>query len=147
MNVTFKSLAVDVKSGLRSVLFSVATIVAIIGLASCATAAPAPQIDRLTAETFPPTPTVDLLVAPPGQPYIKIARLVVQDPTGTAARDQLIAQLVDAARGLGANALVVQQVQRDDSSRIAFDPAGGQMQGGQQVASTTVTALAIRYTH
>ncbi len=118
-----------------------------IGLASCAAAPPAPQIQRLTAESFAPSQTVDLLAAPPAAPYLAIARLQVADPTGTAARDQLIAQLVQAAKSLGAEALVIEQVQREDSARIAFDPAGGQMQGGPQVASTTVSALAIRYRH
>lgn len=117
----------------------------VISLASCATAPPAPQVQRLTAQVFAPSQTVDLLDAPPAAPYLAIARLQVADPTGTAARDQLIAQLVQAAKSLGAQALVIEQVQREDSARIAFDPAGGQMQGGPQVTSTTVSALAIRY--
>jgi hypothetical protein len=117
----------------------------VISLASCATAPPAPQVQRLTAQVFAPSQTVDLLDAPPAAPYLAIARLQVADPTGTAARDQLIAQLVQAAKSLGAQALVIEQVQREDSARIAFDPAGGQMQGGPQVTSMTVSALAIRY--
>ncbi len=103
------------------------------GLVACAAVAPAPQVQRLTQQQFSPTQTVDVLDVSPQEPFTGIAKLNVSDPTGTATRDQLVAQLVETARSLGADAIVVERVERSDSSRVAFDPSGGQMQGGQQV--------------
>jgi len=117
------------------------------GLAACAAMPPGPDVQRLTEQQFAPTQTVDVLDAAPAEPFVGIARLHVADPTGSATRDQLVAQLVGTARGLGADALVVEKVDRDDTSQVSFDPAGGQMQGGAQTASIAVTALAIHYNH
>lgn len=117
------------------------------GLAACATVPPGAEVQRLTEQQFAPTQTVDVLDAAPKLPYLPIARLHVADPTGVASRDQLAAQLANTARTLGADALVIERVERDDTSRVAFDPAGGQMQGGQAVASIAMTALAIHYVH
>lgn len=115
------------------------------GMAACAAVPPAADVQRLTDQQFAPTQTVDVLEAVPNAPFVRIASLRVVDPTGVATREQLVAQLSDTARGLGADALVIERVERDDTSRVAFDPAGGQMQGGQAVASIAVTALAIHY--
>lgn|SRR5690348_4079547 len=115
------------------------------GLAACAAVPPGASVQRLTDQQFAPTQTVDVLATAPGTPFVPIARLRVADPTGAATREQLVAQLSDTARGLGADALVIERVERNDTSRVAFDPAGGQMQGGQAVASIAVTALAIHY--
>jgi hypothetical protein len=117
------------------------------GLAACAALPPDADVQRLTDQQFAPTQTVDVLEAAPDAPFVRIARLRVADPTGVATREQLVAQLSGTARGLGADALVIERVERDDTSRVAFDPAGGQMQGGQAVASIAVAALAIRYSH
>ena len=114
-------------------------------VAACASAPPAPQIQRLTTQSFPATQIVDVLDTPPaGQAYTAIARLTVSDPTGAATQAQLIAQLVDTARNLGADALVIERVDHQSATQVAFNPSGGQMQGGEQTTSLTVSALAIR---
>jgi hypothetical protein len=147
MHSTFAPLAISTRpSWTRGAHLLLAVFLAL-GVAACAAVAPAPDVERLTEATFAPTQTVDVLDAAPAAPFTRIARLHVADPTGTASRDQLVAQLVATARGLGADALVVEQVQRSDTSHLAFDPAGGQMQGGQAVASIAITALAIHYVH
>lgn len=103
-------------------------------------------VDTLSQAHYPPTQTVDVLNAPPSAHYEALARLVVSDPTGVATSSQLVAQLSDTARTLGANALVVEQVAQAGGGNVAFNPSGGQMQGAANASGAlSVTALAIRY--
>jgi len=121
--------------------------VAMACLGACAANGPADGvvIHPLSQASYAPTQTVDVLNAAPGGHYEALARLVVSDPTGAATRSQLVAQLSDSARALGANALVVEQVAQSGAAGMAFNPAGGQMQGSTAGGSISVTALAIRY--
>lgn len=116
-------------------------------LAGCASSGlVAPKVQLLSQAHYAPTATIDVLNAPPATPFEPIARLQLADPTGAASSSQLVAQLGETAKNLGANALVVEQVTREGGASVAFNPAGGQMQSdsaGTGVAS--VTALAIRY--
>lgn len=115
-------------------------------LAGCATVSTTPAIERLATQTYAPTQTVDVLSASPDRPFVKIARLTLGDPTGSATRAQLIAQLASTAQGLGANAIVVEHVAQSGGAGIGFNPSGGQMQDSSNPAPLTVSALAIRYT-
>ena len=120
-----------------------------LGLAGCATTptTSAPAVTRLTTKSYAPTQTVDVLSAVPQRAFQRIAQLQLNDPTGSATRSQLIAQLTATARSLGANALVVAPTQQGTAgSTIGFNPSGGQMQGSSDQTSLTVSALAIRYT-
>ena len=116
-------------------------------LVSCATTATAPEVRRLTTQHYAPTQTVDVLSVSPDTPFVRIARLTLGDPTGSASGAQLIAQLASTAQNLGANAIVVEHVAQAGSAGIGFNPSGGQMQGSSNQAPLTVSALAIRYTH
>jgi hypothetical protein len=117
-------------------------------LGGCATGGvAAPSVERLSAGQYAPTQTVDVLSAPPSMPFERIARLRLDDPTGVASESQLVAQLSEAAKNLGANALVVGPVSRSGGADVAFNPAGGQIQSVGTGGSISVTALAIRYTH
>lgn len=129
---------------LRVVPFAIA-----LALTACAaTLATAPQVESLTTAHYAPTQTVDVLSAPPAAAFESLARLHLSDPTGVASATQLVAQLSDTAKGLGANALIVEQSSQTGGADIAFNPAGGQMQGSTtDRGATSVTALAIRYTH
>ena len=120
-----------------------------LALAGCATAnLAAPSVQELSTNHYAPTQTVDVLSAPPSEPFESIARLQLTDPTGTATRSQLVAQLTATAKSLGANALVIEQVTLAGGAPVSFNPAGGQMQGGSTDAgAASITALAIRYTH
>ena len=117
------------------------------GLGGCAAsgAAAGVVIAPLSQTHYAPTQTVDVLNAAPGRHYEALARLVVSDPTGAATSSQLVAQLSDSARTLGANALVIEKVAQSGAAGMAFNPAGGQMQGSSAGGSISVTALAIRY--
>jgi len=114
-------------------------------MTACASTGSGPVVHRLTQRQYSPTQTVDVLSAAPQRPFKRIARLRANDPTGSATRSQLVAELVNAAQKLGANAIVVQQVSQSSGSELSFAPSGGQMQssgGGQPLA---LKALAIRY--
>lgn len=133
----------------RSVVQACAALiaVAVIALAGCATTATtAPVVEQLTQAHYAPTQTVDVLATAPAAAFERIARLRLSDPTGVATQSQLVAQLADTAKALGANALVVEQVTRAGTPDVGFNPAGGQMQATGNGGAITVTALAIRYT-
>lgn len=122
-------------------------LVASIVLAGCATtAAMAPVVERLTTATYAPTQTVDVLAAKPAGDFVPLARLTLDDPTGSATRAQLLAQLSAVARRMGANALVVESVAHDQSADVAFNPAGGQIEQSTHQGIRAMTVLAIRYT-
>lgn len=117
-------------------------------LAGCATGGvAAPTVQLLSQTHYAATQTVDVLGALPSTPFERIAQLQLNDPTGVATQSQLVAQLSDTARNLGANALVVESVSHSGGGDVAFNPSGGQMQGTNAGGSIAVTALAIRYTH
>lgn len=117
-------------------------------LAACAsTGVVAPQVERLTTVQYAPTQVVDVLGAMPTAAFQRIARLRVDDPTGTATRAQLVAELQAAAGKLGANAVVVSSETRAGGASVGFNPAGGQIQDVAGTGQVLLTALAIRYTH
>lgn len=119
-----------------------------LALAGCATTgASTLQVEHLVATHYDPTQVVDVLDVAPSVPFENIARLRVDDPTGTATRSQLVAELVAAAQKLGANAVVVGAEQRSGGSDVGFNPSGGQIQNVNGTGHVTLTAMAIRYTH
>lgn len=133
----------------RPVVRACAALVVAVGiaLAGCATTATTtPVVEQLTQARYAPTQTVDVLATAPAAAFERIARLRLSDPTGVATQSQLVAQLADSAKALGANALVVEQVTRSGAPDVGFNPAGGQMQATGSGGAMTVTALAIRYT-
>jgi hypothetical protein len=120
----------------------------LLALGACATSGnlAAPSVQQLTTNHYAPTQTVDVLSARPTQAFESIARLHLVDPTGVATRSQLVAQLTATAKGLGANALVIEDVSLPGSAGVSFNPAGGQMQGtAPDAGAASITALAIRY--
>lgn len=122
--------------------------VAALALAACATTgALEPSVKRLTATEYPPTQMVDILTVAPSRAYERIAQLRVDDPTGTATSSQMRAQLVAAARDLGANALVMGTVSRSGGDSVEFNPSGGLMQNAAGAGAVSLSALAIRYVH
>lgn len=105
-----------------------------------------PTIHRLSAQHYAPTQTVDVLTRAPAGAFVSVARVSLSDPTGTATQDQLVSQLGQVARGLGANAIIVESVTSGVSNNVGFNPAGGQLQAGMAQGPLTVRVLAIRYT-
>ena len=137
------------RSGVRRAAYVAWLGALMLALAGCATGnLVAPTVEQLSQTHYAPTQTVDMLSTQPAVPFESIARLHLSDPTGVASSSQLIAQLSDTAKSLGANALVVEQASHASGADVAFNPAGGQMQGNSTDRNpTSVTALAIRYTH
>lgn len=136
------------REGLRRVL-PVVLAALLLALAGCATTAnlAAPSVQQLSTNHYAPTQTVDVLGARPTEPFEAIARLHLVDPTGVATKSQLVAQLTATAKGLGANALVIEDITLA-GGEVSFNPAGGQMQGtATDAGAASITALAIRYTH
>lgn len=119
-----------------------------IALGGCATTGlhDGPSVERLSQAHYASTQTVDVFVAAPKDPYEELARLTLTDPTATATGSQLLAQLTEAAKNMGANALLVEHMSRAGNPDVAFNPAGGQMQHAGADGAWSVTALAIRYT-
>lgn len=120
-----------------------------LALAGCASAGGNPGgvvIQPLDQAHYAPTQTVDVLGVEPARPHIALARLTLSDPTGSATLSQLTAQLVEAARQLGADALVLAPVARSTAAGVGFNPAGGQMQDSQAGSALSISAQAIRYT-
>lgn len=118
-----------------------------VALTGCATASVgAPVVVQLTQTHYAATQTVDVLSVPPQAAFEPIARLQLSDPTGVATQAQLIAQLTNSAKALGANALIVEKVSRAGTTNVTFNPAGGQMQNTDAGGALAITALAIRYT-
>ena len=122
---------------------------AAVALSGCASTSlrDGPAVQQLSQAHYAPTQTVDVLSAPPTVPYEALARFTLADPTATATSSQLLAQMDEAAKNLGANALLVEHLSRSGKPDVAFNPAGGQMQDSGSGGAWSVTALAIRYTH
>ena len=133
--------------GVRWLAVACMAVAAMACLGGCAANGPAAGVvvQPLSQASYPPTQTVDVLNAVPAARYEALARLVVSDPTGTATSSQLVAQLSDRARTLGANAIVVEKVAQAGGNSVAFNPSGGQIEGSGTGGTLTVTALAIRY--
>lgn len=122
---------------------------ATLALAGCASPGGNPGgvvIQPVDQAHYAPTQTVDVLGAEPTRPHVTLARLTLSDPTGSATLSQLTAQLVEAARQLGASALVLAPVARPTAADVGFNPAGGQMQNSQAGSALSISAQAIRYT-
>lgn len=120
---------------------------AVIALGGCATAGVgAPTVERLGSTQYAPTATVDVLSTMPSRAHERIARLQLNDPTGVASQSQLVAQLSETAKSLGANALVVDAMSRSAGAGVAFNPVGGQIQQNGEAGPVSITALALRYT-
>lgn len=132
----------------RACRITVFAMLAILGsvVAACATTGSnTVRVQQLTATHYEPTQVVDVLDAVPTKPSERIARLEVEDPTGTATHSQLVAELVAAAQKLGANAVVLDSEKRAGGADVGFNPSGGQIQDVNSPGPVTLTAVAIRY--
>lgn len=123
-------------------------VVIVLALGGCATTGgdKGLVIDPLSRAHYAPSQTVDVLASMPARAHETLARLTLTDPTGNATSSQLTAQLTEAARHIGADALVLEQVSRPAATAMAFNPSGGQMQHTDAGGASSISALAIRYT-
>lgn len=143
-----KKTGIAASAGRGAGKFWLAIVAAAVVLGGCATAGGSKGlvIEPLSHAQYPATQTVDVLNVSPGVPYESLARMTLSDPTGSASSAQLIAQMSEAAKSRGANALWIQRISSAGQPDVAFNPAGGQMQGISANGSLSISALAIRYT-
>lgn len=73
---------------------------------------------------YQPQAFIKVLRAPPPEPYVPIARLVV---TGAAGLDraQALASMEQKARALGADALILTEETSPPPPKLTFNPSGG----------------------
>lgn len=86
--------------------------------------------------------TVEVLTAAPAQPYQTLGELQDSDLPGTPA-SQVIARLVEKARRLGADAVIIENHSENVAGEQRFDPATGQYEtsGGGVMPAFTATAI------
>ena len=110
-----------------------------------ACAAPQPEVTRAPgAPVYPPTLNVDMLDAPPSRPYTEIGVIDAPGEPG-ALRSQVLAQIRDKARALGADAVILTDQSRRAPAAPQFNPTTGYYEtvGGQTIPA--YKGLAIKY--
>lgn len=115
--------------------------------AAVATACAAPQPDVVRAPGAPvyaPTLTVDMLDAPPARPYAEIGVIDAPGEPG-ALRTQVLAQIREKARALGADAVILTDQSRRAPTTQQLNPTTGYYEtvGGQTIPA--YKGLAIKY--
>ena len=105
-------------------------------LAGCAS-----QPSPATASPAPAS-TIEVLTTAPAQPYDTLGVLEDSDLPGTPA-SQVIARLVEKARRLGADAIILENHSERVPGQQRFDPATGQYvtEGGGVAPSFRATAI------
>lgn len=94
-------------------------------LAGCAGQQGPIEITRLAGwGAYPPEAFIKVLRAPPAEPYVPIARLVVNGAAGLD-RAQALTAMEQKARDLGANALILTEETRPPAPNLTFNPSGG----------------------
>lgn len=113
-------------------------------LAGCASPGSAVQVHMLAPPgSYAPVHLVQVLTAPPAQPYTEIARLETTGAPGATAA-QVIDVLQKKAAALGADALIVSEHTQTGAPQLQFNPVGGQYQMQPGLSLVQVQALAIR---
>ncbi len=117
-------------------------VVSCLLLGGCASEAAQIDIHNLAgAGAYTPQPYITVLTALPPT-YIPIARLTASGSSGMT-RDQLFAAVMEKARALGANAIIVRDESQVSAPNVAFNPAGGQYSIPPPTVTPKFSALAI----
>ncbi len=125
-------------------LRSAALVVALLVLAACATPPVAPAQAPITSP-YPPTANVEFLDAAPPRPYVEIGPLDAPGEPGML-RAQVLAQLREKARALGADAVIVHDVSYRAPVTQRLNPTTGfyETVGGQTVPAFKGIAIKFR---
>lgn len=116
----------------------------VVSFALTACSLPSVREDRYTMDTFKPTTNVEVLQTwPLDRKYIEIARLEV------SAGDQANNALLDKAKEMGADAIVIEPAHRHS---LVYVPVDIELKGGapssfRGVALDSVSAIAIKFEH
>jgi hypothetical protein len=105
---------------------AIAGAVIAILLGGCASQPQGPvEVTRLAGwGAYPPQAYIKVLHAPPAEPYVPVARLVVNGGAGLD-RAQALTAMEQKARDLGANALVLTEETQPATPNLTFNPSGG----------------------
>ncbi len=115
-------------------------------LSLVACAAPQPDVARATpSSTYAPTANVQLLEQPPTRPYTEIGTIDEPGEPG-ALRAQVLAQILEKARQMGADAVIVTDVSRRAPSTQRMNPTTGfyETVGGQVIPAFKGVAIKFR---
>ena len=110
-----------------------------------ACAAPQPEVTRAPgAPVYAPTINVDMLDAPPSRPFTEIGVIDAPGEPG-ALRAQVLAQIREKARSLGADAVILTDQSRRAPTTQQLNPTTGYYEtvGGQTIPA--YKGLAIKY--
>jgi len=109
-----------------------------------ACAAPQPEVVRTGAQVYAPTTDVDLLEQAPTRAYTEIGVIDVPGEPG-ALRAQVLAQIRDKARQLGADAVILTDQSRRAPTTQRLNPTTGYYEtvGGQLIPA--FKGVAIKY--
>ncbi len=127
------------KSTLRLVAFAAA-----LALAACATQQPK-VADTPHGTTYPPTANVEILEQAPSRPYVEIGPIDAPGEPG-ALRAQVLAQIREKGRQLGADAVIVRDVSYRAPTTQRLNPTTGfyETVGGQVVPAFKGVAIKFR---
>lgn len=127
-----------------SSLRSGAAVAALVLLAGCA-APPAEPARAPVTSPYPPTATVEFLDEAPTRPYVEIGPLDAPGEPGML-RAQVLAQLREKARALGADAVIVKDVSYRAPATQRLNPTTGYYEtvGGQTVPAFKGIAIKFR---
>lgn len=126
-----------------SIRLTVATLLALV-LAACA--APQPDVVRSpSAPVYAPTANVEVLEQRPTRPYLEIGTIDEPGEPG-ALRAQVLAQIREKARQLGADAVIVTDVSRRAPATQRMNPTTGfyETVGGQVIPAFKAVAIKFR---
>lgn len=122
----------------------VVALAATLALAACAT--PPPETTRVAPGTaYPPTANVEILEQAPTRPYVEIGTIDAPGEPG-ALRAQVLAQVRDKGRQLGADAVIVRDVSYRAPATQRLNPTTGfyETVGGQVVPAFKGVAIKFR---
>jgi len=115
--------------------YKLSLLVVLFALTACGL--PSVQAVRYTMDTFEPTTNVEVLQTwPRDRKYIEIAELEV------SAGDQANNALLDKAKEMGADAIVIEPAHRHGQ---AYVPIGGALSESRAVTLNSVRAIAIKF--
>jgi hypothetical protein len=122
---------------------AIASLAIAVLLGGCA-AQPSPvEVTPLAGSgAYRPQAFIKVLRAPPAEPFVPIARLVVIAAAGLD-RAQALAAIEQKARDLGANALILMEETQPAVPNLTFNPSGGSYaltppQSGSQFAGEAI---------
>jgi hypothetical protein len=123
--------------------YNVAVTIVALALTACATRPVAMRVEYFAgAPSYPRQPFIQVLTQPPSMGYQKIARIRATGGSGLS-ETQVLDALEQKARDLGANAVIINNITRHESSTVNYNPSGGQYAFTQARSAPSFDGLAI----